>query len=130
MSMSKKTFQKSHRCITHTSEMNPIRPRRRIKYDKEIFNQFSVPEHIKRKEPDYALYHMDVKTCLSKRRINTRIVVIGASTLALSFLETLIYEYKSSIFINYLINDFMSFQANHPEIHGLLILHWYPHVVF
>lgn len=90
--MSKEILKQSNRFNTHISEMTPIRPRYRIKYDKEIFKQYVAPEHIQRKEPEYALYHMGVSTCLNKQRINTIIVIVGASSLAISFLETLIYE--------------------------------------
>lgn len=98
--MSKEISKKSNRLNTHISEMTPIRPRCRIKYDKEIFNQYVAPEHIQRKEPEYALYHMGMNTCLNKLRINTRIVIVGASTLAISFLETLIFESKNTWFTN------------------------------
>lgn len=90
--MSKEILKQSNRFNTHISEMTPIRPRCRIKYDKEILKQYFAPEHIQRKEPEYALYHMGVNTCLNKIRVNTRIVIVGASTLAISFLETLLFE--------------------------------------
>lgn len=90
--MSKEILKKSNHYISHIFEMTPIRPRCRIKYDENIFNQYFAPKHIQRKEPEYALYHMGINTCLSKRRINTRIVIFGASAVAISFLETLIFQ--------------------------------------
>jgi len=75
-----------------------IRPRRQIKYPVELlkgsppatYNNVPV-EGVLKKLPPFALFHINRKLTLEpKMVVNSRIVVVGASDVSLSFLETLI----------------------------------------
>lgn len=75
--------------------MYPIRPRKRMLYFLDKLKENSPPEYITRTPPNYRLYHTNTKICQNlKTLVNTKIIVIGQSTVAMSFLETLIYEFS------------------------------------
>ena len=82
-----------HTLITCLGEMAPIRPRRQIMYPVHMLHG-NVPSTRVLKEIDpFALYSINRKLVLEpKIGINARIVVVGASTTSLGFLETLVFS--------------------------------------
>ncbi|KAG8301994.1 Cilia and flagella associated protein 61 [Homalodisca vitripennis] len=77
---------------TVMSELCPVRPRNRIQYHVDSLDV--VPEEsVTNKDIDYALFVTN-ETHLSvpKLELNYRIVVVGSSNTALSFLEHLIFK--------------------------------------
>ena len=82
-----------HTLITCLGEMAPIRPRRQIVYPIHMLHG-NVPSNRVLKEIDpFALYSINRKLLLEpKIGINARIVVVGASTTNLGFLETLVFS--------------------------------------
>ncbi|XP_075452366.1 cilia- and flagella-associated protein 61 isoform X2 [Ascaphus truei] len=79
----------AHSLTSALHYMVPVRPRRQIVYTLGI----NAPSKLVSKDqPAYALYHTNRKLTLEpKASINARIVVVGASDVGLSFLETLVF---------------------------------------
>ncbi|NXG17049.1 CFA61 protein, partial [Grallaria varia] len=72
--------------------MAPVRPRRQIVYPLEELGINAPSEQLSKDQLSYSLIHTNRKLVLeSKVSINTRIVVVGASDVGISFLETLIF---------------------------------------
>ncbi|XP_029341323.1 cilia- and flagella-associated protein 61-like [Acyrthosiphon pisum] len=70
--------------ITEIKELIPVKPRVRIQYDCE--NVFC--DHEK-----FALFHINTRLCSTlSMSIDAKIVVVGASVVALSFLESLLFN--------------------------------------
>ncbi|ELV12996.1 hypothetical protein TREES_T100008128 [Tupaia chinensis] len=70
----------------------PVRPRRQIVYPLEKLG-INAPSKAVSKDPmSYALYHTNRKLTLEpKITINAKIIVVGASNVGISFLETLVF---------------------------------------
>ncbi|XP_039915481.1 cilia- and flagella-associated protein 61 isoform X4 [Hirundo rustica] len=72
--------------------MAPVRARRQIVCPLQELGMNSPSEQVSKDQLKYSLYHTNRKLVLeSKVCINTRIVVVGASDVGISFLETLIF---------------------------------------
>ncbi|NXP66815.1 CFA61 protein, partial [Chloropsis cyanopogon] len=72
--------------------MTPVRPRRQIVYPLQELGVNAPSEQVSKDQLKYSLNHTNRKLVLeSKVCINTRIVVVGASDVGISFLETLIF---------------------------------------
>lgn len=81
---------KKHSLITGINYLVPVRARRQIVYPLDELKQNAPSQRIVKKMPPYALYHINRKLTLEpKVTINARIVVVGASSVGISFLETL-----------------------------------------
>ncbi|NWJ06557.1 CFA61 protein, partial [Crypturellus undulatus] len=82
----------AHSLTSALHYMVPVRPRRQIVYPLEELGINAPSEQVSKDQPDYALNYIDRKLTLeSKVSINTRIVVVGASDVGISFLETLVF---------------------------------------
>ncbi|XP_059138560.1 cilia- and flagella-associated protein 61-like isoform X3 [Physella acuta] len=80
-----------HSLITGLSSLVPVRARRQIEYP-EGLGINGPSERVKKKVLPFALNHINRKLVLEpKVTINARIVVIGASDVGLTFLETLVF---------------------------------------
>ncbi|XP_069686170.1 cilia- and flagella-associated protein 61-like [Periplaneta americana] len=83
--------------VTALGSLIPVLPRRQIKYDTDSLGSNTPCSTVLRKDEPFALYCMSPRYCsLSKISVNTRIVVVGASSTALSFLETLLFNSSST----------------------------------
>ncbi|XP_064915525.1 cilia- and flagella-associated protein 61 isoform X1 [Columba livia] len=72
--------------------MVPVRPRRQIVYPRAELGIGAPSEQVSRAQLSYSLNHINRKLLLESRAaINTRIVVVGASDVGISFLETLVF---------------------------------------
>ncbi|NXM88324.1 CFA61 protein, partial [Oenanthe oenanthe] len=72
--------------------MAPVRPRRQIVYPLRELGANAPSERLSADQLKYSLNHTNRKLVLeSKVCINTRIVVVGASDVGISFLETLVF---------------------------------------
>ncbi|XP_077972543.1 cilia- and flagella-associated protein 61-like [Styela clava] len=81
---------KKHSLITGINYLVPVRARRQIVYPLDELNENAPSERIVDNMPPYALYHINRKLTLEpKVTINARIIVVGASSVGISFLETL-----------------------------------------
>ncbi|VDN33920.1 unnamed protein product [Dibothriocephalus latus] len=83
--------------VTCLPELYAIRPRSRIAYPRSILNSEKAPQmrvlHSKLGMPAPAVYHITRNLIMeSKLTINARIIVVGASTTSLAFLETLVFR--------------------------------------
>ncbi|NWV13265.1 CFA61 protein, partial [Ptilonorhynchus violaceus] len=82
----------AHSLTSALHYMAPVRPRRQIVYPLEELGVNAPSEQVSKDQLSYALNHTNRKLVLeSKVSINTRIVVVGASDVGISFLETLIF---------------------------------------
>ncbi|NXW42893.1 CFA61 protein, partial [Nyctiprogne leucopyga] len=82
----------AHSLTSALHYMVPVRPRRQIVYPLEELGINAPSEQVSKDQPSYSLNHINRKLVLaSKVSINTRIVVVGASDVGISFLETLIF---------------------------------------
>ncbi|NXP24443.1 CFA61 protein, partial [Scytalopus superciliaris] len=82
----------AHSLTSALHYMAPVRPRRQIVYPLEELGMNAPLEQLSKDQLSYSLNHTNRKLVLeSKVSINTRIVVVGASDVGISFLETLIF---------------------------------------
>ncbi|NXC01281.1 CFA61 protein, partial [Orthonyx spaldingii] len=82
----------AHSLTSALHYMAPVRPRRQIVYPLEELGVNAPSEQVSKDQRNYSLNHTNRKLVLeSKVCINTRIVVVGASDVGISFLETLIF---------------------------------------
>ncbi|XP_053829910.1 cilia- and flagella-associated protein 61 isoform X2 [Vidua macroura] len=82
----------AHSLTSALHYMAPVRPRRQIVYPLRGLGVNAPLEQISKDQLKYSLNHTNRKLVLeSKVCINTRIVVVGASDVGISFLETLIF---------------------------------------
>ncbi|XP_018118396.1 cilia- and flagella-associated protein 61 isoform X2 [Xenopus laevis] len=72
--------------------MVPVRPRRQIVFPLEKLGINAPSKQVSKDQPSYALNHFNRKVTLEpKVTINARIVIVGASEVGISFLETLVF---------------------------------------
>jgi len=70
--------------ITEIKELIPVKPRVRIQYD---------DENVLCDNEQFALFHINTRLCSTQpMSIDAKIVVVGASVVALSFLESLLFK--------------------------------------
>ncbi|XP_053316609.1 cilia- and flagella-associated protein 61 [Spea bombifrons] len=82
----------AHSLTSALHYMVPVRPRRQIVYPLEKLGINAPSKQVSKDQPGYALYHINRKLTLEpKITINARIVVVGASDVGISFLETLVF---------------------------------------
>ncbi|NXG35920.1 CFA61 protein, partial [Dromaius novaehollandiae] len=82
----------AHSLTSALHYMVPVRPRRQIVYPLEELGINAPSEQVSKDQLGYALNYINRKLTLeSKVSINTRIVVVGASDVGISFLETLVF---------------------------------------
>ncbi|NWT65671.1 CFA61 protein, partial [Prunella himalayana] len=82
----------AHSLTSALHYMAPVRPRRQIVYPLQELGVNAPSEQVSKDQLKYSLNHTNRKLVLeSKVCINTRIVVVGASDVGISFLETLIF---------------------------------------
>ncbi|NXH58195.1 CFA61 protein, partial [Rhabdornis inornatus] len=82
----------AHSLTSALHYMAPVRPRRQIVYPLRELGASAPAERVSEDQLKYSLNHTNRKLVLeSKVCINTRIVVVGASDVGISFLETLIF---------------------------------------
>ncbi|XP_014817952.1 PREDICTED: cilia- and flagella-associated protein 61 [Calidris pugnax] len=82
----------AHSLTSALHYMVPVRPRRQIVYPLEELGINAPSEQVSKDQSRYSLNHINRKLVLgSKTSVNTRIVVVGASDVGISFLETLIF---------------------------------------
>ncbi|RLW07121.1 hypothetical protein DV515_00004288 [Chloebia gouldiae] len=82
----------AHSLTSALHYMAPVRPRRQIVYPLQGLGVNAPSEQVSKDQLKYSLNHTNRKLVLeSKVCINTRIVVVGASDVGISFLETLIF---------------------------------------
>ncbi|KAM6280954.1 LOW QUALITY PROTEIN: cilia- and flagella-associated protein 61 [Porphyrio hochstetteri] len=83
---------RAHSLTSALHYMVPVRPRRQIVYPLEELGINAPSEQVSKDQLSYALNHINRKLILdSKASVNTRIVVVGASDVGISFLETLVF---------------------------------------
>ncbi|NXN88874.1 CFA61 protein, partial [Bombycilla garrulus] len=82
----------AHSLTSALHYMAPVRPRRQIVYPLQELGVNAPSEQVSKDQLKYSLNHTNRRLVLeSKVCINTRIVVVGASDVGISFLETLIF---------------------------------------
>ncbi|KAL9958773.1 hypothetical protein ACROYT_G035833 [Oculina patagonica] len=83
---------KPHTTVTALNDLVPIRARRQIIYPLEQLGGNAPSERILANKDPFSLTHLNRKLTLEpKVTINARIVVVGASDVGISFLETLVF---------------------------------------
>lgn len=83
---------KPHTTVTALNDLVPIRARRQIIYPLDQLGGNAPSERILANKEPFALTHLNRKLTLEpKVTINARIVVVGASDVGISFLETLLF---------------------------------------
>ncbi|XP_078086620.1 cilia- and flagella-associated protein 61 [Mustelus asterias] len=88
----KVTSPHAHSLTSAINNLIPVRRRRQIIYPLEELDINAPSKRITQDKPMYALNHINRKlTMESKVTINSRIVVVGASEVGVSFLETLVF---------------------------------------
>ncbi|XP_065845247.1 cilia- and flagella-associated protein 61-like isoform X2 [Oscarella lobularis] len=84
---------KTYSLATCINDLIPVRGRRQIVYPLDRLGENAPSERILKKMDPFALYHLNRKLTLEpKITINARIVVVGASDVGLSFLESLCFS--------------------------------------
>ncbi|XP_046383267.1 cilia- and flagella-associated protein 61 [Ischnura elegans] len=79
--------------MTAIGEMMPLYPRKTITHHLNSLSDIFPEDKMLKKQDPYALYIMTAKLSSQlSSSLNTRIVVVGASEIALSFLETLFFS--------------------------------------
>lgn len=74
---------------TVLSEMIPIPPRKRLDYMFQFINDQS-------KCKIQPLFHISAKSCENRKvNVNKKIIVVGYSTVAIAFLESLLFRFVS-----------------------------------
>ncbi|XP_060630072.2 cilia- and flagella-associated protein 61 [Anolis sagrei] len=82
----------AHSLTSALHYMVPVRPRRQIVYPLEKLGINAPSKEVSKDQLKYALNHFNRKLSLEpKVSVNARIVVVGASNVGISFLETLIF---------------------------------------
>lgn len=82
----------AHSLTSALHYMVPVRPRRQIVYPLEKLGINAPSKQVSKDQAKYALYHFNRKLSLEpKVSVNIRIVVVGASNVGISFLETLVF---------------------------------------
>uniref|UniRef100_A0A8B9BQA8 Cilia and flagella associated protein 61 n=1 Tax=Anser brachyrhynchus TaxID=132585 RepID=A0A8B9BQA8_9AVES len=82
----------AHSLTSALHYMVPVRPRRQIVYPLEELGINAPSEQVSKDQLSYSLNHINRKLITeSKTSINSRIVVVGASDVGISFLETLVF---------------------------------------
>ncbi|NWR58567.1 CFA61 protein, partial [Bucorvus abyssinicus] len=82
----------AHSLTSALHYMVPVRPRRQIVYPLQELGINAPSEQVSKDQLRYSLNHINRKLVLESRvSINTRIVVVGASDVGISFLETFIF---------------------------------------
>ncbi|XP_042320316.1 cilia- and flagella-associated protein 61 [Sceloporus undulatus] len=82
----------AHSLTSALHYMVPVRPRRQIVYPLTKLGINAPSKEVSKDQLKYALNHFNRKLSLEpKVSVNARIVVVGASNVAISFLETLIF---------------------------------------
>ncbi|XP_010140683.1 PREDICTED: uncharacterized protein C20orf26 homolog, partial [Buceros rhinoceros silvestris] len=83
---------RAHSLTSALHYMVPVRPRRQIVYPLQELGINAPSEQVSKDQPHYSLNHINRKLVLESRvSINTRIVVVGASDVGISFLETFMF---------------------------------------
>ena len=78
-----------HTLVAALNEMVPVRARRQIDYPDNTLGGNAPSDRVMKKMEAYGLNHINRKLTLEpKVTINARIVVVGASDVGISFLET------------------------------------------
>ncbi|CAO2578501.1 Cilia- and flagella-associated protein 61 [Lemmus lemmus] len=82
----------SHSLTSALHYLVPVRPRRQIVYPLEKLGINAPSKEVSKDQSSYALNHTNRKLTLEpKVAVNARIVVVGASSVGISFLETLVF---------------------------------------
>ncbi|XP_055458610.1 cilia- and flagella-associated protein 61 [Psammomys obesus] len=82
----------SHSLTSALHYLVPVRPRRQIVYPLEKLGINAPSKEVSKDQVGYALNHTNRKLTLEpKVTVNARIVVVGASSVGISFLETLVF---------------------------------------
>jgi len=83
---------KNHSLATCLNDLVSVTPRRQVVYPVEELGENAPEKQLLQQKDPYALYHINRKLTLEpKVAINSRIVIVGASDVGLSALETLVY---------------------------------------
>ena len=91
----------SHLALSAINAMIPVRPRRQIQYALDRLSENAPSSKITTKQEPCVLYHFNRKLTLEpKIAVNNRIVLVGASDVALTFLQFLLYNSSHLIFNN------------------------------